>query len=281
LKPVDVDVETRGELPDVLESMSGSGRWDRLRSVGWVQPMAGLIGVIVIWALAVQLLSIPQYLIPSPWAVVQSMVERRETLLINFIPTAIETVLGFLIGNVIGVGMAVLFVHWNGVRRTFFPLAVVAKTIPIVAIVPVLVLMLGYGYAPKIAIAALITFFPTLINMVIGLQAVDRQALELFRVYSATGSEEYRKLRFHASLPYFFAALEIAAPTAVIGSIVAEWIGAEKGLGFLIIQATHNYRTPLLYATMVVSSLFALSLLAIIASVRRRVVRWDTEASTH
>jgi NitT/TauT family transport system permease protein len=116
--------------------------------------------------------------------------------------------------------------------------------------------------------------------MVIGLQAVDAQSLELLRVLSATRREVFFKLRVYASLPYLFAALKIAAPTAVIGAIVSEWISAEKGLGFLIIQTTHNFQTPLLYATMITTSAFALFLLGVISLAERFVVRWHVDATT-
>ena len=112
-------------------------------------------------------------------------------------------------------------------------------------------LLLGNGYAPKIVIAALICFFPTLVNMVRGLKAVSPQMLELMRVLSASGREVLFKIRLQSSLPFLFAALKIASTTCVIGAIVGEWIGSNYGLGALILEATYNYRAPLLYATVI------------------------------
>ena len=118
------------------------------------------------------------------------------------------------------------------------------NTIPVVAKAPILVLLLGNGMEPKIAIAAIICFFPTLVNMTRGLRDVRSEQLELMRILSATSGEIFFKIRVPNALPYLFSALKIAASTAVIGAIVGEWIGSTKGIGALIIQATYNFDSP-------------------------------------
>jgi NitT/TauT family transport system permease protein len=143
----------------------------------------------------------------------------------------------------------------------------------------VLVIMLGTGYSPKVAIAALISFFPTLVNMVRGLEAVDKQSIELLRVLSASRSEVFWKVRVFASLPYLFSSLKISATSSVIGAIVAEWIGSQVGLGYLIIQATYNFNTPLLYATMTVASVMAFLFFAVIGLIERLVVTWEADVA--
>ena len=174
--------------------------------------------------------------------------------------------------------LAILFVHNKTMERTLFPIAVAVRTIPIIAIAPILVLLLGNGYAPKIVIAALICFFPTLVNMVRGLESVEASALELMRVLSATRRQILFKLRLPSSLPFLFAALKISTASSVIGAIVAEWIGADTGLGYLIVISTFEFRTGLLYATTVVASLLALGLFLSIVVLERLVIRWQPEA---
>jgi NitT/TauT family transport system permease protein len=237
-------------------------------------------GVIVVWQLACWLLRIPTYVIPSPREVWGSLTTSWSMLLANTWPTAMESLLGFLVGNGVAIGLAVLFVHWKSAERALMPVAVFVRTIPIVAVAPVLVIMLGTGYPPKIAIAALISFFPTLVNMVRGLEAVDRQSLELLRVLSASRREVFWKVRTFASLPYLFSSLKISATSSVIGAIVAEWIGSQVGLGYLIIQATYNFNTPLLYATMAVASIMAVVFFALIGLVERLIVTWEAEPIT-
>src|SRR5919202_4123911 len=154
-------------------------------------------------------------------------------------------------------------------------MSVAIRTVPIIAIAPLLVLLLGNGYAPKIIIVALISFFPTLVNMVRGLESVEPNSLELMRVLSASPAQVFWKLRLPSSLPFLFSALKIATTSCVIGAIVAEWIGSDTGLGYLIIVSTFEFRTGLLYATMAVGSFLALAFFGAVVLLERLVVRWQ------
>ncbi|MBL8705546.1 MAG: ABC transporter permease [Rhodospirillales bacterium] len=237
-------------------------------------PLAAIIGLLVAWWGAVVLFEIKPFIAPSPVAVVKVLIARFDILFANLVPTAIEAFLGFLLGNFAAIALATVFVHKRTAEEAFFPIAVMINTVPVVAKAPILVLLLGNGMEPKIAIAALICFFPTLVNMVRGLQDVNPQALELMRVLSASPREVFFKLRVQNSLPYLFSALKIAASTSVIGAIVGEWIGSTKGIGALIIQATYAFDTPLLYATIIVGSTFSACFFGLIGLVERRVVKW-------
>lgn len=241
--------------------------------------IAGAIGLIVLWQLVVWVFDIPLYVVPGPTDVAASLVNDFDLLMRNVWPTALESGAGFLIGNLFAILLAIVFIHNATLERSLFPVAIVIRTVPIVAVAPVLVLMLGNGYAPKIAIAALISFFPTLVNMVRGFHSADAQAIELFRVLSASRWEIFWKVRAYSSLPFLFSSLKIAATSSVIGAIVAEWIGANEGLGALIIDATFNFRTALLYSTMVFASLLALGFFFVIGLIERRVVTWEVEVS--
>src|SRR5207302_7874760 len=197
------------------------------------------------------------------------------TLMVNLLPTAIEATSGFLLGNLTAIFIATVFVHKKTMEETFFPIVVIVNTIPVVAKAPILVLLLGNGMEPKIAIAALICFFPTLVNMVRGLEAVNPQSMELMRVLSASKSEVYFKLRLYNSLPYLFSALKIATSTSVIGAIVGEWIGSTRGIGALIIQATYSFDSALLYSAVIMSSLFSGAFFLLITMIEKLVVKWQ------
>ena len=240
-------------------------------------PLAAVVGLLVAWWASVIVFDIKPFIAPSPVAVVKILFQRFDILFTNLLPTAVESVLGFLLGNLAAIAIATVFVHKRTAEEAFFPIAVMINTIPVVAKAPILVLLLGNGMEPKIAIAALICFFPTLVNMVRGLQDVNPQALELMRVLSASPREVFFKLRVQNSLPYLFSALKIAASTSDIGAIVGEWIGSTKGIGALIIQATYAFDTPLLYATIVVGSSFSACFFAVIGLLERRVVKWKAE----
>jgi NitT/TauT family transport system permease protein len=193
----------------------------------------------------------------------------------NLLPTAIEAISGFLLGNVTAIVIATVFVHKKSMEQAFFPVVVLINSIPVVAKAPILVLLLGNGMEPKIAIAALVCFFPTLVNMVRGLESINPQSLELMKVLSASKTEIFFKLRLLNSVPYLFSALKIAASTAVIGAIVGEWIGSNTGIGALIIQSTFNFDSAMLYATVFVGSVFSVSFFLVITLIERLVVRWQ------
>lgn len=254
------------------EAFLAARRRDRLRRR--VLPAFGVAAFILLWGALVHIFKAPPYVAPSPQAVIATLVSRFDVLMANLAPTAFEAISGFLLGNIAAIVIATVFVHQKSVEQAFFPVVVMINTIPVVAKAPILVLLMGNGMEPKIAIAALICFFPTLVNMVRGLESVNPQALELMRVLSASNAEIFFKLRLYNALPYLFSALKIAASTAVIGAIVAEWIGSNVGIGALIIQSTYNFDSAMLYATVIVGSSFSILFFLAITGLERLFVRW-------
>jgi NitT/TauT family transport system permease protein len=244
-----------------------------------VLPCLGILIGIAVWAVLVDVLKVPPFIAPAPLVVLQTLVAKSDVLLSNLWPTTVEAVGGFIIGNVFAIALATLFVHRKAISDTFFPLVVLINSIPVVAKAPILVLLLGNGFAPKIAIAAVISFFPTLVNMVRGLEAVNPQAMELMRVLSASKREIFLKLRLYNSLPYLFSALRISASSSVVGAIVGEWIGSNYGIGALIIQATYAFDSALLYATVLVGSVLSVVFFMAISLAERLIVRWQPPAA--
>jgi NitT/TauT family transport system permease protein len=240
-----------------------------------VLPLVVIALLLVVWDLMIRVLAIPAYMIPTPASVGEALVKERARLADNAMPTILESLGGFALGNLIAIAMAIAFVHNKTLERALYPVAVAVRTLPIVAIAPILVLMLGNGYAPKVAIAALITFFPTLVNMVEGLESADPQAMELMHVLSASRGEVLRYVRWPSSLPYLFSAMRIASTSSVLGALVAEWIGTNKGLGYLIVLTTYDFRTALLYAAMAVTSAIALAFFFLVSVLEWLLVRWE------
>ena len=248
------------------------------RSAAWrrrLLPLGAAILLLVLWQLAVMVFHIRPFLAPAPTAVAATLYDKFGLLLSNLAPTATEAIAGFLIGNSAAIMLATIFVHQRTAEEAFFPIAVMVHTIPVMAYAPILVLLLGNGMEAKVAIAALICFFPTLVNMTRGLRAVSPQQMELMRILSASPREIFFKLRLKSSLPYLFSALKIAAATSVIGAIVGEWIGATTGIGALIIQATYNFDSALLYATIVVGSVFSAAFFGVISWLERYFLKWN------
>ncbi|MBL8344455.1 MAG: ABC transporter permease [Rubrivivax sp.] len=240
-------------------------------------PALGIVGLLALWWGLVVAFDVKPFIAPSPWAVLQTLYAKRAVLFDNLVPTALEALGGFLLGNLVAIAVATLFVHYRRLQEIFFPVVVMFNSIPVVAKAPILVLLMGNGVEPKIAIAALVCFFPTLVNSVRGLEAVNPQAMELMRVLSASRREIFFKLRVYAALPYLFSALRIAASMSVIGAVVGEWIGATQGIGAMIIQATYNFDSPLLYAAITMSACLSGAFFLAVVALERFVIRWQPE----
>jgi NitT/TauT family transport system permease protein len=253
-----------------------SAPWMRglLRSLGGLVGIAAILGS---WEAAVALFKVPLYVLPPPSAIGRQVVLDWNLLLRHAQPTAIEALGGFVFGNGAAILLAAAFVHWSPVQRALFPIAIGLRTIPLVAITPLLLVWLGNGYAPKIVIAALISFFPTLVNMTRGLAAMDRQALDLMHTISASPWQIFVKVRWPASLPYLFSALKIAATSCVLGAVVAEWIGSDRGLGYLVVAATFEFKVARLWATVAATSLLALLAFLAVVLAERLLVPWRDE----
>jgi NitT/TauT family transport system permease protein len=236
-------------------------------------PFAGAASILLLWQFLVPLAGVPAYILPTPATIFSALARQWPLFLSNFWPTAVESLAGFFAGNLAAVLLAIVFVHNKTVSRMYFPVVLFFNTIPVLALSPIIILIFGLGMTPKIVIAAVICFFPTLVNMIRGLDSATPNEHELFRILSASRSEIFWRLRLPRALPMLFASLRIASATAVIGAIVGEWIGAEKGLGALIIQATFNYQSDRLYAAIVLSSALSILLFVFVVVMERRFLR--------
>ncbi|MDE0696922.1 MAG: ABC transporter permease [Boseongicola sp.] len=243
------------------------------RAVQVLAPVFGALSILAAWQFLLPLSGLPAYIAPTPTKIFAVFVTQTDLILTNFLPTATEALAGFLFGNLAAMMFAILFAYARFIRVAYFPVVLFFNTIPILALSPIIILIFGLGMTPKIIIAAIICFFPTLVNMIRGLASATSSEEELFRMLSATRFETFLRLHLPRALPMLFSSLRIASATAVIGAIVGEWIGADKGLGALIIQATFNYQSDRLYAAIVASSSLSIALFALVALIEARVMR--------
>jgi NitT/TauT family transport system permease protein len=253
-------------------SASRPRRGGRLRTI--VPAVVLFMLVLVVWQVAVMALEVPAYIIPSPTEIGGELVAEGPDLIEDLGWTMLEAALGFLVGSSIAIITAVVFVHVPVVERAAFPWAIVLQTVPIIAIAPLLTIWFGFTLVPKVAIAAIICFFPVLVNTTRGLRAVSGEAFELMSVLSASKRQILWRLRVPSSLPYVFAGLRIAATLAVIGAIVAEFTGADRGIGYVIVQASYRLDTRLMFAAIVLSCLGGILFFALISWLERRALRW-------
>jgi len=233
-----------------------------------------LTTIVFLWHLAVVIFRIPSYLFPSPILVYSSFWENKIAIFSNTLITLNETVIGFLIANLISVSIALGIAFNKDLEDFIMPFAITLKTIPVIAITPLLVIWLGSGSSSKIATAALICFFPSLVNVLRGVKSLDKDLIELFKVYSANKVQLAKMLIIPSIMPYLFAALKISSSLAVVGALVGEFIGANRGLGFLILSNYYNLNTPYVFACIIVSSLTGIGFYYLIHFIEKKVVTW-------
>jgi NitT/TauT family transport system permease protein len=225
--------------------------------------------LIAAWEAYVYLFKVNDFILPAPSKIMAVMIRLFPLLLAHTWTTTYEILIGFLAGNGFAVLMALLIVNSRLAERVFYPLIIASQTIPKVAIAPLFLIWFGSGLLPKVLIAAIVCFFPTVVNTVQGLRATDPNAIDLLRLVAASRWQVFTKLRFPNALPYFFAGLKISIALAVIGAIIGEWVGANSGLGYLIMFSSQTMRTDLMFAALVLTALLGVVLYLVVVLLER------------
>lgn len=238
------------------------------------RPAIVLVGVFAVWWGVTALGLVPAYLIPSPAAVGEVFVEDWAQLLQHTLVTTQETVIGFILATVIGVATAVVLVYSPTAEKSIYPLILFAQVIPKIAIAPILVVWFGFGMSPKIILAVLIAFFPVVVSAVAGLRSVDPELLELSATMGASRWKTFRKIRFPTALPQLMSGLKVAVTLAVTGAVVGEFVGADQGLGFVLLLASGNLNSPLLFAVLILMSAIGIILFVLVELLERLVIPW-------
>jgi len=244
-------------------------------------PLALVIAGIGAWQLAAEwdlladALSIEPFLIPAPSEVAEALWTDRALLLDDAWVTLQEVVLGFALALAAGLAFATVLHLSETLRRAFYPLLVASQTVPIIVVAPILVVWFGFGIGPKLAIVALICFFPITVNTLDGLRSVDPDLVKLMRTLDASRLGIFLRAEAPSALPFAFSGAKIAIAVAVIGAVFGEWSGSSAGLGHLMLQASAQLETARLFAAVVVLSTFAVGLFGLLSVVERRVAWWE------
>ena len=237
-------------------------------------PGAAVAGSLAAWSLAVRLFNIPSYLLPAPEDVARLLYENRVMFLQNGWVTVQEVLVGFFASVLIATPLAITVVLNRTLERALMPLLVMSQTIPKVAIAPLFVVWLGFGFLPKVAVAFLISFFPILIAAIAGLKSVETDMLDLVRSMGATTGQIVWKVRIPTALPQFFSGLKISICLSVVGAIVGEFVGSDKGLGYLLLTSAGDLNGRLTYATIVILVIIGMVLFGAVCQVEKWVIPW-------
>lgn len=259
----------------------GSSSWSR----GWKRrfPFAPVtvIVAIAIWQLVVAVVSIPQYILPSPSSVLQTLFDNGSLFWSNAVTTVTEVALGFVVSAILGLVVGALLAFSRALERACFPLVVLTQTIPMIAVAPLILVWFGYGLAPKVGIAAIVAIFPVIVNSVVGFKSAPDEMIFLVKSMGAGRLTIMRRILFPQALPSIFSGLKLASALSVIGAVVGEFVGANAGLGWLIEQAAGNIDTREEFACVLLLSLLGIIFFSLISMAERLVIPWHASVRSH
>lgn len=254
-------------------------RWDLREHPEWILVPGVFVTVVLLWEFLVPALGVDAYVLPRPSQIADALVTQLSDAM--FWTHLRITLLESLYGFVLGVGTALLIgtgiSQVRLVEKTLMPYIVAFQTVPKVALAPLFVVWFGFGMTSKVVMAAVISFFPMLVNVVEGLRSADAERVQMMTVFGASKFDIFRKVRLPSALPFIFAGLDIGIVFAILGAVVGEFIGAKEGLGYLLLQTNYNFDIAGMFAVLVVLSLLGLIAHFIIVLARKRFAFWAEE----
>lgn len=252
--------------------------WTRITKNAWIgraaRALTTLIGLLGLWHALVLLLAPPAFILPPPSRVLATLVERRHLLLDHGTITLGEILAGLVLGSILGCLAGLVIAAWPPARRWLQPTLVASQSLPVFTLAPILVLWLGYGFASKVAMAALIIFFPVAVAAQDGLANTPRALIDVARSLGASPLGVLLLVRLPAALPALASGLRIAAAIAPIGAVIGEWVGAAGGLGFVMMQANARMQTDLMFAAVLVLAAIAIALHAAVDLLITHCMPW-------
>lgn len=237
-------------------------------------PLFLLLLLLGMWEILVHWFDVKPFILPAPSQICLAFAENISMLIWHGAVTFSEILLGLLLGGLGGILLAIVVFYSPLLDKALYPLIIGSQMIPVFAIAPILIVWMGYGLWPKVTVAALISFFPLVVNVSDGLREPTEEAIDLFRSLGATRRQIFWKLRLPASLPTVFSGLKVSATLAVVGATIGEWVGSHQGLGYLMLQSNARMRMSLVFAAIVMLAILGLLLFGAIRIIERRVVHW-------
>lgn len=257
-----------------------AGTARRMALLDRLAPPVAFLALVALWEAVCRLFSIPSFLLPAPSAIATALVATPlEAWAGHAFATLRVALLGYVLAVAVSVPLAVGIATSRFLRRTLYPILIVVQSTPIVAVAPVIVVTLGASDLPRIVITFLITFFPILVSTVTGLQTTPPELVELSRSLRAGRAREILHVRLPFAVPHLFSALKVSTTLSIVGAVVAEFVAAEKGLGFFIAFSTSNFRIPTAFAGLVVLVAISLALFRLVGWLQRRLAPWSLPAS--
>jgi NitT/TauT family transport system permease protein len=251
----------------------------RRKTLRHILPWVVVIAVFVVWELAVRAFQIEQFVLPTPSAIFASGWQWRWSILDNSWQTFVTTAVGFAFAVIIGLAAGIAVGSSTLIYDGFYPTLIGFNSIPKVAVVPILVIWFGVGTVPAVITAFLLSFFPILVNVATGIATVEPELQDVLRALGAKRWQVIQKVGLPRSMPYFFASLKVAITVAFVGSIVAETVAANKGIGHLMLVASSRFEVPLAFAALLMTSVMGIGMYVVAATIERRMTGWATRGA--
>lgn len=237
-------------------------------------PLATAIGLFVAWEILVPVFDVPGYILPVPSGFFRYIFEEAPLLWSHTRVTATEIIWGFIIATATSIPLGLLIATVKWIERAFYPIIVFFQIIPKIAIAPLFIIWFGFGIAPKILITFLLCFFPTLVSSIFGFKAVGQQLLYITQSMGATRWQTFRYIRLPVALPHIFSGLQVSIVLASTGAIVGEFVGAQAGLGYLLMRGTAFLNTELVFAALAVLSVMGVLFAYVVTAAENLLMPW-------
>ncbi|XMB85283.1 ABC transporter permease [Mycoplasmatota bacterium WC44] len=239
-------------------------------NINKIIPVISVLSVFIMWELVVRIFSIEKFLLPSPILVFKSLLDNFSLIITHAKYTLLEAILGLIGAVVLSFITSIILDRYKTLKSFLYPLLAISQTIPLMAIAPLLIIWFGLGVDAKVLVVILVCFFPITINIITGFDEIDQDLLDLFKVMKASTLTTYAKLKIPFALPYYFSGLKIATTYAVLGALIAEYMGGKYGLGIYLSRAMRSYSVEMVFGVIIViivSTLFLLLLVQVIEKI--------------
>jgi NitT/TauT family transport system permease protein len=275
-RPIEVEADAQGVASADVALQLDRRRRSRLRRIAWAcAPVLTFVALIAVWGVLVAVFRVPDYLVPAPQAVIPKLIQARQALWANTLTTLNEIVIGFVITVVLSIPLGLLIALSLVARRIAYPVLVFIQLVPKIAVAPLFLVWFGFGLQSKVLLTVLLAFFPLLLASIAGFQALDARLLYLTRSMGASAWQTFWHVRFPSALHVIFSGLKTTATITATAAIVAEFVGANAGLGYQLLVATGVLDTPLIFAILLILTVIGIGLNYLIEAVAYFAMPWQ------
>ena len=240
-------------------------------------PIIFVVLLLIIWQVVVTAGGIEKYIMPAPTDVIKVLVTEFKTMIPHILATLYEGMVGFLIAIVLSIILAIIMDRFSLIKKALYPVLVISQTIPTVALAPLFIIWFGFGALPKIIVVVIVCFFPIVISIVDGLEGVDKDLINHFKLMGASKL----KVFLHLKLPYgminFFSGMRIAATYSIMGAVIGEWLGGDKGLGVYMTRARSAYALDKMFAAIVIIVVISMAIFLLVSLMEKVFTPWNNE----